>query len=153
MCAGLGDDVTRAMALEALPDVARTATHLFHFLQYVRAFRGWGRGVRRAVGRWYTTKPAPAIAYQMLKYQARDGWTHRDALRLAHPKAPTVGHDVLFRYATKGWEGVLELEGINDLDVVAPIEAIKSLVHLTPEEAASVARRIRRQCARERRKG
>jgi len=138
MCAGLGNDATRTMALEALPEVARTGTHLFHFLQYVRAFRGWGRGVRRAVGRWYTAKPAPAIAYQMLKYQARDGWTHRDALRLAHPKAPTVAHDVLFRYATKGWEGVLELDGVNGVDVVALIEAIKSLAHLAPDEAAKV---------------
>jgi 60 kDa SS-A/Ro ribonucleoprotein len=143
MCAGFGNDATRAMALEALPEVARTATHLFHFLQYISAFRGWGRGVRRAVGRWYTAKPAPAIAYQMLKYQARDGWTHRDALRLAHPKAPTVGHDVLFRYATKGWNGVLELEGVNDLDVVQLIESIKSLAHLTPAEAASVITRMR----------
>lgn len=143
MCAGFGNDATRAMALEALPEVARTATHLFHFLQYISAFRGWGRGVRRAVGRWYTAKPAPAIAYQMLKYQARDGWTHRDALRLAHPKAPTVGHDVLFRYATKGWNGVLELEGVNDLDVVQLIESIKSLTHLTPAEAASVITRMR----------
>jgi len=143
MCAGFGNDATRAMALEALPEVARTATHLFHFLQYIRAFRGWGRGVRRAVGRWYTAKPAPAIAYQMLKYQARDGWTHRDALRLAHPKAPTVGHDVLFRYATKGWDGVLELEGVNDLDVVQLIESIKSLAHMTPAEAASVITRMR----------
>jgi 60 kDa SS-A/Ro ribonucleoprotein len=74
----------------------------------------------------------------MLKYQARDGWAHRDALRLAHPKAPTVGHDVLFRYATKGWDGVLELAGISDLDVVALIEAIKSLAQLTPNEAAKV---------------
>jgi len=137
-CAGLGNDATRTMALEALPEVARTGTHLFHFLQYIRAFRGWGRGVRRAVGRWYTAKPAPAVAYQMLKYQARDGWAHRDALRLAHPKAPTVGHDVLFRYATKGWDGVLELDGISDLDVVALIEAIKSLAQLTPNEAAKV---------------
>jgi len=79
----------------------------------------------------------------MLKYQARDGWTHRDALRLAHPKAPTVGHDVLFRYATKGWNGVLELEGVNDLDVVELIESIKSLAHLTPAEAASVITRMR----------
>ena len=143
MCAGFGNDATRAMALEALPEVARTATHLFHFLQYIRAFRGWGRGVRRAVGRWYTAKPAPAIAYQMLKYQARDGWTHRDALRLAHPKAPTVGHDVLFRYATKGWDGVLEFEGVSDLDVVQLIESIKSLAHMTPAEAASVITRMR----------
>ena len=143
MCAGLGNDATRTMALEALPEVARTGTHLFHFLQYVGAFRGWGRGVRRAVGRWYTAKPAPAIAYQMLKYQARDGWTHRDALRLAHPKAPTVGHDVLFRYATKGWDGVLELEGVDTLDVVGLIESIKSLAHLTPNEAATVIARLK----------
>ena len=143
MCAGLGNDATRAMALEALPEVARTGTHLFHFLQYIRAFRGWGRGVRRAVGRWYTAKPAPAVAYQILKYQARDGWAHRDALRLAHPKAPTVGHDVLFRYATKGWEGVLELEGVDTLDVVGLIEAIKSLAHLTPNDAAKVISRMK----------
>ena len=143
MCAGLGNDATRTMALEALPEVARTGTHLFHFLQYIRAFRGWGRGVRRAVGRWYTAKPAPAVAYQMLKYQARDGWAHRDALRLAHPKAPTVGHDVLFRYATKGWDGVLELAGIDDLDVVALIEAIKSLAQLKPNEAAKVIADLR----------
>ena len=143
MCAGLGNEATRTMALEALPEVARTGTHLFHFLQYIRAFRGWGRGVRRAVGRWYTAKPAPAVAYQILKYQARDGWAHRDALRLAHPKAPTVGHDVLFRYATKGWDGVLELDGVNDLDVVALIEAIKSLAHLRPNDAARVIADLR----------
>ena len=143
MCAGLGNDATRAMALEALPEVARTGTHLFHFLQYIRAFRGWGRGVRRAVGRWYTAKPAPAVAYQILKYQARDGWAHRDALRLAHPKAPTVGHDVLFRYATKGWEGVLELEGVDTLDVVGLIESIKSLTHLAPNDAAKVIARMK----------
>jgi 60 kDa SS-A/Ro ribonucleoprotein len=141
MCAGLGTDATRAMALEALPEVARTGTHLFHFLQYVRAFRGWGRGVRRAVGRWYTAKPAPAIAYQMLKYQARDGWAHRDALRLAHPKAPTVAHDVLFRYATRGREAVLDLQGVDDLDVVGLIETIKSLAHLSPNDAAAVIAR------------
>jgi len=153
MCAGLGNDATRAMALEALPEVARTGTHLFHFLQYIRAFRGWGRGVRRAVGRWYTAKPAPAVAYQILKYQARDGWAHRDALRLAHPKAPTVGHDVLFRYATKGWRSlapaskaptaVSELESVDALDVVGLIESIKSLAHLAPNEAATVISRMK----------
>jgi 60 kDa SS-A/Ro ribonucleoprotein len=143
MCAGLGNDATRAMALEALPDVARTGTHLFHFLQCIRGFRGWGRGVRRAVGRWYTDKPAPAVAYQIMKYQARDGWAHRDAVRLAHPKAPTVAHDVLFRHATKGWDGVLELDGVNDVDVVALIEAIKSLAHLAPNEAAKVISEVK----------
>jgi 60 kDa SS-A/Ro ribonucleoprotein len=85
MAAGTGDEATRAAALEALPRVARTGTHLFHWLQYVRAFRGWGRGVRRAVGAWYTARPDRELAYQLLKYPQRDGWSHRDALRLAHP--------------------------------------------------------------------
>ena len=109
--------------------------------------------MRRAVGRWYTAKPAPAVAYQILKYQARDGWAHRDALRLAHPKAPTVGHDVLFRYATKGWRSlvpaskaptaVLELERADTFDVVGLIESIKSLAHLAPNEAAKVISRMK----------
>ena len=32
MCAGLGDDATRKYALESLPKVARTGTHLFTFV-------------------------------------------------------------------------------------------------------------------------
>jgi len=74
MAAGLGDAATRAVALASLERVARTGTHLFHWLQYVKAFRGWGRGVRTAVGRWYTRKSPGDLAYQLLKYQSRDGW-------------------------------------------------------------------------------
>ena len=96
MAAGLGDPETRAAALAALPRVARTGTHLFHFLRYARAFRGWGRGVRRAVAGWYTAKQPRELAYQLLKYPSRDGWSHRDALRLAHPKPETPEQRALF---------------------------------------------------------
>ena len=140
MAAGMGDDATRRAALAALPAVARTGTHLFHWLQYVTAFRGWGRGVRSAVSRWYTAKTPADLAYQLLKYQVRDGWSHRDALRLAHPKAPSVGHDLLFRFVAKGWEGVLERKGVSDLDVVERIEAVHAIRSMTPSEAASVIR-------------
>ena len=106
MAAGLGDDATRAAALAALPQVARTGTHLFHWLQYVKAFRGWGRGVRRGGGAAGTRAKSPReLAYQLLKYQSRDGWSHRDALRLAHPKArDRASTTLLFRFATRGWE-------------------------------------------------
>ncbi|HEX6536809.1 MAG TPA: TROVE domain-containing protein [Gemmatimonadaceae bacterium] len=140
MAAGLGDDATRAAALAALPDIARTGTHLFHWLRYARAFRGWGRGVRGAVGRWYTRKAPADLAYQLLKYQARDGWSHRDALRLAHPKAPSAAHDFLFRYAVRGWESVVELKGTVDVDVVERIEAVHAIRHMAPAEAARVIR-------------
>ena len=136
IAAGLGDAPTKAAVWEALPKVARTATHLFHWLQYVKAFRGWGRGVRRAVADWYTAKPAREIGHQVLKYPSRDGWAHRDALRLAHPKAPTVAHDLVFRYATKGWEGVLALSGVDDMEVIQTIEAVQALRHQSPGLAA-----------------
>ena len=136
VAASVGDPATKALAFAALPLVARTATHLFHWLQYLKGFRGWGRGVRRAVGAWYTAKPATAVAYQVLKYRSRDGWAHRDALRLAHPKAPSVAHDVVFRYATRQWEGVLGLAGVDDLEVVRLIEAVEALPHQAPADAA-----------------
>lgn len=141
IAAGLGDAETKARVWEALPQVARTGTHLFHWLQYVKAFRGWGRGVRRAVAGWYTAKPARDLVYQILKYPSRDGWAHRDALRLAHPKAPTVAHDLVFRYATKGWDGVLTLTGVDDMDVVQTIEAVETLKHQSPGLAAQTIAR------------
>ena len=85
LAAGLGDTATRQAALAALPQVARTGTHLFQFATFVEGFRGWGRSLRRAVGRWYADKPVDALAYQAVKYRQRDGVTHRDLLRLAHP--------------------------------------------------------------------
>ncbi len=141
IAAGLGDGPTKAAVWQALPKVARTATHLFHWLQYVKAFRGWGRGVRRAVASWYTAKPAREVGHQVLKYPSRDGWAHRDALRLAHPKAPTVAHDLVFRYATKGWEGVLALAGVDDMEVIQTIEAVQALRHQTPGLAAQTIAR------------
>src|SRR5436305_14542500 len=42
MAAGLGDEATRRAALEALPQVARTSTHLVQFASFVEGFRGWG---------------------------------------------------------------------------------------------------------------
>jgi 60 kDa SS-A/Ro ribonucleoprotein len=85
MAAGLGDEATRRAALEALPRVARTGTHLFQFATFVEGFRGWGRSLRRAVGDWYAAKTVDALAYQAVKYRQREGMSHRDILRLAHP--------------------------------------------------------------------
>jgi 60 kDa SS-A/Ro ribonucleoprotein len=114
MAAGLGDEPTRQAALEALPQVARTGTHLFQFVTFVEGFRGWGRSLRRAIGRWYAVKPAEALAYQAVKYRQRDGVTHRDVLRLAHPAGrvsagnPTLEvsdeHRRLFEWIVRGGE-------------------------------------------------
>ena len=61
------------------------ATHLFQFAAFVEGFRGWGRSLRRAIGGWYAAPSPESLAYQAVKYRQREGMTHRDLLRLAHP--------------------------------------------------------------------
>src|SRR5262249_36306961 len=78
MAAGLGDDATRKAALEALPRVCRTSTHLFQFATFVEGFRGWGRSLRRAIGGWYAGRSPESLAYQAVKYRQREGMTHPD---------------------------------------------------------------------------
>ncbi len=62
LAAGSNEEATRKAALEALPDVCRTSTHLFQFATFVEGFRGWGRSLRRAVGRWYAEQPDRRIS-------------------------------------------------------------------------------------------
>jgi 60 kDa SS-A/Ro ribonucleoprotein len=102
MAAKLGDDATRAAAYAALRLVCRTGTHLLHFARYAEAFGGWGRGMRKAVAGWFNAQPADKLAYQLVKYQSRDGWSSRDLLRLAHPRAASPSHDRLFHWVTRG---------------------------------------------------
>lgn len=98
MAAGSPDAEARTAALEAVPLVCRTGTHLFMFTEFVQQFRGWGRGLRRAIAGWYNREDLDALGYQVVKYRQRNGWTHRDLLRLSHPEPRTSGHDRLYKW-------------------------------------------------------
>lgn len=69
-----------------IPEICRTGTHLFQFVQAVNDLRGWSRGLRRGVANWYLDKEPKDLEYQLLKYKQRGGWTHRDVLRLCHAR-------------------------------------------------------------------
>src|SRR5216117_612685 len=105
-----GDTQAKAHAFSNLGKVCRIGTHLFHFAEYVNAMRGWGRGLRNAVGDWYVEREADDLAYQAVKYQQRDGWSHSDLLRLAHPKAPSREHEAVFRWMLTGADSLGERE-------------------------------------------
>lgn len=107
--AASSNDTTRAAALAALPKVCRIGTHLFHFAADVNASRGWGRGLRNAVGNWYLNRSVDALAHQAIKYQQRDGWSHRDLLRLSHPQPKSKEQAATFKWMTAGIEGVREI--------------------------------------------
>ncbi|MEZ4633119.1 MAG: TROVE domain-containing protein [Deinococcales bacterium] len=92
-----GGEAAKAAEI-ALPKVARTGTHLFNFISYVTSMRGWGRSLKRAVANWYQAKDLSDLSYQISKYQSRESWSHRDLLRLTHPKANNGPRDALYQY-------------------------------------------------------
>lgn len=94
----IGDELTRKEAREQFPALVITAPQLFRFLSYARGMRGWGRGLRRAVAEWYTSKQPRTLAYQLTTYPAGHGFTHRDVLRLAHVKPDSGEMSDIFSY-------------------------------------------------------
>lgn len=100
MVAACNNEIGRVYALMNAHEVARTATHLFKFLNYVQSMRGWGRALKDAVGDWYTRKNDHQLLYQVLKYRNREGWTHKDVLRKAHPVPKSAFQNDLFKWIT-----------------------------------------------------
>lgn len=89
---------------EAFPQVVRTASHFYEWLNYTKSMRGFGKIVRDVGRAWLAREDVKGLAYQLLKYQQRQGFTNRDVLRLFHLKPPTRDHDRLFEWVTRGWD-------------------------------------------------
>ena len=85
ICFAFGDVDTRRMARNVLPLVCRIGTHLFHFAEFVQRMRGWGRVLKGAVADWYDQQEVERVAYDIVKYRQRDGWSHKDLIILSHP--------------------------------------------------------------------
>jgi 60 kDa SS-A/Ro ribonucleoprotein len=91
---------SRKYALNALTKVCRTSTHLFLFLESYKSIGGgFGSSVRKAINSWYQEKSIDSLAYQLVKYRQRYGWTHHDVLRLSHPKATSDSQNLCFKFA------------------------------------------------------
>lgn len=103
MALKLGDENTRRAASEAVPLVCRTGTHIFQFAEAVKAFGGWGRVTARAFANWYNQKSPDDLAHAVLKYQSREGWSHRDLLRQSHAGAgaPSKQHAAIYSYVVR----------------------------------------------------
>ncbi|MBD1864108.1 MULTISPECIES: TROVE domain-containing protein [Trichocoleus] len=100
------------------PKVVRTASHFYEWLNYTKSVRGFGKIVREVGQRWLARENVKELAYQLLKYQQRQGFSHRDALRLFHVKPSTEEHNQLFQWVTQGWE---------KLPKTAPSEALSQI--------------------------
>jgi 60 kDa SS-A/Ro ribonucleoprotein len=102
LCSKFGDLATKHAAFNAFGQIVRIGTHLFKFNEEIKGFRGRGRWLKRVNTAWYNTKPADKLAYQVVKYQQRADWSHRDVLRLTKPVPPDTAHNAIYRWITKG---------------------------------------------------
>ncbi len=90
--------------LTIFPQVVRTGSHFYEWLNTTKGIRGFGKIVREAGRAWLSNPDVKQLAYQLLKYQHRHDFSHRDALRLFHLKPPTLDHQDLFHWVVKGWQ-------------------------------------------------
>ncbi len=86
------EPVAKKAFQEIFPQVVRTASHFYEWLSYTKSLRGFGKVVREVGKNWLSQTDAKKLAYQLLKYQQRQGFSSRDALRLFHVKPPTEDH-------------------------------------------------------------
>ena len=84
LCLTHGDAAAKAAVEQSFNDIVRTGTHLMMFVNFLNNMRGWGRVVKRIVSNWYESKDPDTLAYQVTKYRNREGWTHKDILRMCH---------------------------------------------------------------------
>jgi 60 kDa SS-A/Ro ribonucleoprotein len=102
LAAADGDLATRAEVLKVRDEVLRTGSHLEEFAGYLLSLGSKSsRFTRKLLGGWYA-KPIDDLAYQAVKYQTREGVSHRDILRVAHPKPASAAHDHLFKWVVDG---------------------------------------------------
>ena len=90
--------------VEIFPKVVRTGSHFYEWLNYTKMLRGFGKNVRQCGQTWLSNPDPKALAYQLLKYQQRHGFSHRDVLRLFHVKPVSPDHQTLFNWVTQGWD-------------------------------------------------
>ena len=115
------DPKVKKLCYEKLPEVLRISTHLFHFIEYCEKLStgtGWGRAQRRAISNWYLqfSDNPKHLAQQVTKYKQRNGWTHVDVLRLAHPKPPNQEVAAVIKYIVKGLDVAKQQFLTNDAD-------------------------------------
>lgn len=94
------NDEGKAVAFTALSKVCRTGTHLFQFVETINTIGKWNAQTKRGIANWYLKKPIDRMTYQMVKYQQRNGWSHRDVLRLAHVKPDSDERSAVFAWAS-----------------------------------------------------
>jgi 60 kDa SS-A/Ro ribonucleoprotein len=131
----------RQESYNTVPKVCRTASHLFRFMEYSKALgKGSGRGFKRVLANWYSSRKTNDLAYQAIKYRQRNGYTHKRAIELSNRGAGPNADDerkALYRWMRGKDVGEALLPPI----VVAHLEAMG--IRETEKQTSPTAKEIK----------
>lgn len=125
-----GDDKTKKYGYSKITNICKSSYQLFELMQYIQELRGWSRGLRLGVAKWFD-KPYSDLSYQFIKYRQREGWTHKDVLRLSHPRAKDENTQMLFGWSVgKISDEEIKEEYLSDFIKIQKAEKEKEVISL-----------------------
>lgn len=132
---------TKKAAYSLICEICRIPTHLFMFIKYCEQESagsegtigptGWGRAHKRAINRWYLEKKPEQLARLVTKFKNREGWTHKDVLRLSHTHTRDRALGFILRYIIKGLDKACEMYAKDNVpdDVATIVDLVKNIDH------------------------
>ena len=122
-------DEIKSYAVKNVSKICRIGTHILTLVSYIKELRGWGTIVKALFNEWFKNHTTSQLAFQMLKYQNRNGVEMRDVLRLNHVKPIDNDQKLLFNYITGGskkYESLFPLKEFpKDLKIIEGFEKAK----------------------------
>jgi 60 kDa SS-A/Ro ribonucleoprotein len=94
-----GDEETKSYIKDNLCNALNIGTHYFDYFNNIKALGGLTSSVQKAFGKIYNGLTPERLAFLLVKYQQRNGVSHRDILRQCHIKPVDDSHDFAFAYA------------------------------------------------------
>ena len=114
---------------ETVLEICKTPTNLFMFIEFYQKVyqskhnaKGWNTSMKNCVSSWYNSKTPENLIYHVTKYKNRNGWSHKDVLRLSHTTTNDEQLNRVFRYIIKDLE-----ENVQYPECFNYVKAIKHL--------------------------
>ncbi|XP_012253968.2 RNA-binding protein RO60-like isoform X1 [Athalia rosae] len=149
LCARQKKESLRHAAYDAVKTICTTPQHFILFTKFASELaksapepkHGWGSGWRKAASDWYLSKDAMELAKCVTRYKGRYGWSHKDIIKLSHPKTTDIAKQAVLKYILFGLK-VAKQEFSDKPDAAEVLEYIQKVEDFKHCEDEVVAGRL-----------